>query len=289
MHADRHRASGVIIAGSTFLQLVGFSRNAPIYVNVATQHIPTKGARHSSWRSPDRQNWKNWIPERFQFSKLDSSITVLPMRRPRISKLDPHRSLLLRLWKERVPVADIKRILEKEGCSASPTAITTWFTWRMQAGELPPDKPGIGEASTLAKPGKALLTEPRSLGLLDPVGDEDQQSRVHRVLRILFDPESARDPETVKKTVGPLGLGVPLDNQGEPDFSAYARQLGKRRVRSFGDMDFALLAMWTRKYHEIKNSPQGFGTNYGPQRRQIISLAKKVRADMYAAVGWRWP
>jgi hypothetical protein len=159
----------------------------------------------------------------------------------------------------------------------------------MEAGELPTDKPGIGEASTLAKPGKALLTEPRSLGLLDPASDEDQQSRVHRVLRILFDPESARDPETVKKTVGPLGLGVPLDNQGEPDFSAYARQLGKRRVLSFGDMDFILLAMWSRKYHEIKNSPQGIDTNYGPQRRQIISLAKKVRADMYAAAGRRWP
>lgn len=155
----------------------------------------------------------------------------------------------------------------------------------MEAQELVADKASIGHAAPPTKSGNALPAKPRSLGVLDPVGDEDQQCRVRRALRILFEPESAGEPETVKKSVGPQGLGVPLSDNGDLDFSAYAHQLGKRRVLSFGDMDFVLLAMWTRNFHEITHSQQVNGKHYVRQRRELISLAREVRDDMFAAVG----
>ena len=92
----------------------------------------------------------------------------MPKAPPKSSKLDPHRDLLFRLWKSGVLVAEIKRVLKKQGCSASDTTIKTWFTWRVEAGELPPREPRAGQAVPAVK---ALMAQPRSLGILDPTGD----------------------------------------------------------------------------------------------------------------------
>jgi len=213
---------------------------------------------------------------------MDSSITVLAMRIPKSSKLDTCRSLLFRLWKKGVTVAEIRRMLLKGECKVTDTTLATWFNWKVEAGELPSRKRGAGSASPTP-------TEPRSLGILDPQCDEDRQARMRRILRIILEPEIAGNADEIYRSLGPLGFNLPLDADGEPDFLEYAKRLGKRRVLSIGDMDFVLLAMWSKKFRATLSRPRIPATDSTPavQRRELLKLAGKIRGKMLRSVGCR--
>lgn len=126
-----------------------------------------------------------------------------------------------------------------------------------------------------------------SLGLLDALSDSDQLARAAKILRILWSDERDWDERKIKNAIGAEGIGIPLNRDGEPDFTHYARKLGRKRVKSLGDLDFVIFALWTRKIrqqmpgllHGLKDG--GFVTRY---LRPLFEVALSIRDEMLAAV-----
>lgn len=215
----------------------------------------------------------------FQISSIDGNSPILQRAgmRPRgVSKLDPYRDLLFELWGREVIEAEIRRILLARGCQVSPTTISTWFNRRVEAGEIPPRK------TTMVTPG-SVTPEPASLGLLEEGREDFREAEIARILRVLFERKGGWTASARRWALGPKGFDMPLTPEAEPDFEAYARFIGWRRLNTFGDMDFILFAFWTREFREMDDKL--------PHRRirQLLRIARVIRGRMRDAVGLRTP
>ncbi|MBN8708073.1 MAG: hypothetical protein J0I10_01755 [Verrucomicrobia bacterium] len=72
--------------------------------------------------------------------------------------------------------------------------------------------------------------------------------------------------------------GIPLDEHHEPDYLAYARKLGRQRLRTFGDMDFYLLATWLKPW---RTHPDFGKISW---QMHVLLVAAQLRTDMLKAV-----
>lgn len=184
------------------------------------------------------------------------------------------------MWRENRKISEIHRNLIQQGCGVGRTAVGDWLKRKFESGELPAqvesDPPLNATTHQRAK---------RSLGLLDAVVDSAPVDHLVKILRILWLPGFDWDEGRIRSSLGPQGFGLRFHSDGEPDFSAYAREvLGRRRVGSLGDMDFVLLALWTRKVREFLRAP---ATDFAAARVRstfVLQVAVKIRAEMFAAV-----
>jgi hypothetical protein len=118
---------------------------------------------------------------------------------------------------------------------------------------------------------------------VDPEGEKDFAKWL-RLLRILWEPRANWD-DLLHYTIGPSGLCIPLDRHGEPDFRKFAIVLGKTRLRSFGDADFILLALWTRPLRkELQNQVRDLLESRRRSLR-VVQAARKIRGDMFDSLG----
>lgn len=190
------------------------------------------------------------------------------------SKLNTHRSSILEMRRNGKTIEEIRKFLEGNGVAAGLATISDWLKRNCENPE--PAGPPSGEPDLARRP-------QRSLGLLDGTSDVDHKSRISKILRIIWLPANEWDERKLELTIGAEGFGIPANRDGEPDFTAYARTLGRKRVRTYGDMDFFLLALWTKKVREVCKTPV---PNVAAARRQskfVLEVAAGIRDEMLAA------
>jgi len=196
------------------------------------------------------------------------------------SKIDPHSESVLQMWRENRKISEIHRNLRQQGCGVGRSAVDDWIKSKVESGEL----------SAQVESDPPLKATPHqcdkhSLGLLDAVDDSATVHHLLKVLRILWLPTFDWSEGRIRSSLGPKGFDLRFNSDGEPDFSAYAREvLGRRRVGSLGDMDYVLLALWTRKVREFLRAP---ATDFAAARVRssfVLQVAAKIRAEMLGAV-----
>ena len=184
------------------------------------------------------------------------------------------------MWRENRKISEIHRNLRHLGCGVGRTAVTDWLKRKIESGELrvQADSDPFLNATTHQR-------DKRSFGLLDAVDDSATIDHLLKILRILWLPTFRWDEGTIRSSLGPEGFALRLNRDGEPDFSAYAREvLGRRRVGSLGDMDFVLLALWTREIRELLRTPVTEFPSARVRSNFVLQVAAKIRAEMIVAV-----
>jgi hypothetical protein len=183
------------------------------------------------------------------------------------------------MWRENRKISEIHRNLRQQGCGVGRSAVDDWIKSKVESGEL----------SAQVESDPPLKATPhqrdkRSLGLLDAV-DSATVHHLLKVLRILWLPTFDWSEGRIRSSLGPKGFDLRFNSDGEPDFSAYAREiLGRRRVESLGDMDFVLFALWTRKIRNLMQTP---ATGFAAARLRsncVLEVAVKIRVEMLGAV-----
>ncbi len=196
------------------------------------------------------------------------------------SKLDPYSQAIFTMWRENKTISEIQIELRHQGCGVGRTAVSDWIERKFKSGVL----------SAQVESDPPLKATPhqrdkRSLGLLDAVDDSATVHHLLKVLRILWLPSFDWSEGRIRSSLGPKGFDLRFNSDGEPDFSAYAREvLGRRRVGSLGDMDYVLLALWTRKVREFLRAP---ATDFAAARVRsnfVLQVAAKIRVEMLGAV-----
>jgi len=186
------------------------------------------------------------------------------MRPLGVSKLDPHRNFIEKLVSKGNKPPAIRRELRRIGCSVSLSHLYNW----------------IGGVKLLRQ---GVCTN-SGLSLLGSSGDYDIDVAKLRILKFLFEPDRAWTTDDLRRILGPGTHDVPFTGEGEPDFAGFAIALGKKRVRSFGDTDFVILALWTREIRTLLQSPiEDSATAWVTRSRQIIRVARKIRDEMHSA------
>lgn len=191
------------------------------------------------------------------------------------SKLNAHAESILKLRREKKTIAQIRQALKKRGLDVGYTTLRDWIQ-RHREKVGPPVEEG---------PKGTQHESARSLGLLEATSEEEQFDRMMRSLRIMWLPGHGWTERKVESSLGAEGLGVPLNRDGGPDYAAYAKRLGRKRLKSLGDMDYVLLAMWTKIVREELKTQV---TNFPEARRRsrrVVGIAAEIRDEMFAAVG----
>jgi hypothetical protein len=193
------------------------------------------------------------------------------------SKLNAQAKTILKLRQEKKTIAQIRQALKKGGLAVGYTTLRDWLhRHREKAGQ---------PSGTRTGPKDSRPELRRSLGLLEAASDEERFIGVMGALRILWLPGHDWTERKVENSLGAGSLDIPFNRDGGPDFAAYAKRLGRKRLRSLGDMDFVLLAMWTRTIREEFQTPV---TNFAEARRRsitVLGVAREIRDEMFAAVG----
>lgn len=165
------------------------------------------------------------------------------------------------------------RILRTEGLSRSREAFRRWCHELIAAGTIPAWPPRD-------KRGRPKGKLKRSLDLFES-GDAPTRPELLASL-ILLTPFYKEAPTILCTLVfGEDGLNIPRDSDGEPDFRAYARRLGWRRLQSLGDMDFYLLARWTKGLREriARTRDEAAELNLA-----VLKRALEIRNQMIGAI-----
>lgn len=193
------------------------------------------------------------------------------------SKLNAQAKTILKLREEKKTIEQIRLTLKRGGLPVGYTTLRDWLhRHRKKAGQPSGSQPG---------PKDSQGEPPRSLGLLEVVSDEERFSGMMGTLRILWLQRYEWTESKVENSLGSGSLGIPFNRDGGPDFADYAKRLGRKRLRSLGDMDFVLLAMWTRTIRKEFQTPV---TNFAEARRRskvVVGVAREIRDEMRAAVG----
>lgn len=109
-----------------------------------------------------------------------------------------------------------------------------------------------------------------------PDSIEERFNSMMGTLRILWLPGHDWTERQVESSLGAGSLGIPLNRDGGPDFASYGKQLGRKRLRTLGDMDFVLLAMWTKTVRGVLQTPV---TNFAEARRRsrtVVGVALEI-------------
>lgn len=194
------------------------------------------------------------------------------------SKLNPYGESILRMRGEGKSIAEILQFLKREGVAAAQSTVSDWLlNHPMPKEEQPPiGRPPIEPV--------AAIRDQHSFGLFEAGDDQEQFDRVSKLLRVLWLPAWEWDESRIEFSIGEDGFQIPLTRDGEPDFSEYARTLGRKRVRTLGDMDYVLLSMWTRKVRALRRTN---ATNFRTARvrsRRVLTAAAEIRVEMLDAV-----
>jgi hypothetical protein len=190
------------------------------------------------------------------------------------SKLNRHGDTILQMRRDKRTIAEILRFLRQEGVSAGQSTVSDWLKRRME--EPPKTEPASGEPEV---PNQT----PRSLGLLAGGDNLEEFGNLLKILRIIWLSNRDWEESHVATSVGPEGYGIPLNRDGEPDFTAFARKIGRKRVKSYGDMDFFLLALWTRKVRETCRTPVSDFMTARRRSKLVLEVAAGIRDEMFSA------
>lgn len=190
------------------------------------------------------------------------------------SKLNRHGDTILQMRRDKRTIAEILRFLRQEGVSAGQSTVSDWLKRRME--EPPKTEPASGEPEV---PNQT----PRSLGLLAGGDNLEEFGNLLKILRIFWLSNRDWEESHVATSVGPEGYGIPLNRDGEPDFTAFARKIGRKRVKSYGDMDFFLLALWTRKVRETCRTPVSDFMTARRRSKLVLEVAAGIRDEMFSA------
>jgi hypothetical protein len=196
------------------------------------------------------------------------------------SKLNAQAETVLKLRQEKKTIEQIRQVLKKGGLDVGYTTLRDWI--HRNCGKVSPPS---GAPSVRQAPKNFQCESLYSLGLLDAASDEERLNGMMGILRILWLQRYEWTESKVENSLGAGSLGIPFNRDGGPDFAAYAKRLGRKRLRSLGDMDFVLLGMWTKTIREVLRSPV---TNFAEARRRskaVTGVAREIRDEMFAAVG----
>lgn len=207
------------------------------------------------------------------FAKTDTGNCRFSMRILGKSKLNPHGDTILQMRRDEKTIAEILLYLRQEGVSTGQSTVSDWLQSHSE------------QLVSAQSEGKRVQKNPAqcSFGLLNCLSDAEKFSQTAGILRILWLPDHDWDEQKIARSIGAEGFGIPLNRDGEPDFTAFARKLGRRRVRTYGDMDFFLLALWSRKIRELCRTPV---SNFADARRRsklVLEIAQGIREEMLAA------
>lgn len=193
------------------------------------------------------------------------------------SKLNAQAKTILRLRQEKMTIAQIRQALNKDGLAVGYTTLRDWLDRHREEGDKP--------SGAQPRPRYSQPELQRSLGLLEAASDVERSHRVIGALRILWLPGHDWTESSVESSLGAGSLDIPFNRDGGPDFTAYAKRLGRKRLKSLGDMDFVLLAMWTRIIRKELQTPV---TNFAEARRRsatVLGVAREIHDEMFASVG----
>lgn len=192
----------------------------------------------------------------------------------RFSKIEPHREFLMGLWNHDETISCMQRALAKKGCAVAYETLRGWLRREIQAGGFPARKKSrIGRPTKRAK-------EAVSLGLLpNDDGDNDKRDQMQFLLWNLHAGNPLATGANNALAFRVQQTGIPLTDEDEPDYVEYAKQLGARRVRTLGDMDYYLLASWLKEW---RSHPK-YGTS--SWQSEVLLAAARLRAEMLTAVG----
>lgn len=196
------------------------------------------------------------------------------------SKLNAQAETVLKLRQEKKTIEQIRQVLKKGGLYVGYTTLRDWIHRNCGKVSAPSDARSIRQV-----PKDSQRDSLHSLGLLEAACDEERFDRMMRILRILWLPGHDWTERKVENSLGAESLGVPFNRDGGPDFVAYAKRLGRKRLKSLGDMDFVLFAIWTKAVREVFKTPV---TNFAEARRRsktVVEVAREIRDEMFAAVG----
>lgn len=191
------------------------------------------------------------------------------------SKLDPYAEKILKLRKRGKTIEEILSALK---INVGYTTLRDWLC-RREDGEA------SQELSHTVQPSTAKQS-PVSLGLLDALSDAEQFAVATGGLRIFWYGKPDWSKLALKDALE--GVGIPSKADGEPDFAGFAKILKRERVKTLGDMDYVVLAFWTR---EIRSQMPGLvhriqeGGFVRRQLRPVFLVAKDIRGEMLTAVG----
>jgi hypothetical protein len=189
------------------------------------------------------------------------------MREKGVSRLDAYRAMIEVHLRNGVSVAEIRRRLQDAGCKITHTALSGWIKGHFE--KTTPSESQLG-----------------SLGLLDdlPSDGEGDKGRRLFLLRILLEPEILQDPEQLSKMLKNVSFVIPV-KYGEPSFTEYARSLGRVRLNALGDMDYILLAMWTKPMREMMTRGKVVDPlEWRRRARRLIEVAFQIREEMRSAI-----
>lgn len=194
------------------------------------------------------------------------------------SKLNAQAKTILKLRQEKKTIAQIRQVLKKGGLDVGYTTLRDWIHRNCGNVSLPFDASSVRQV-----PKDSRVVSPHSLGLLEAASNEERFNSMMGILRILWLPGHDWTERQVESSLGAGSLGIPLNRDGGPNLASYAKKLGRKRLRSLGDMDFVLLAMWT-----VRGMLQTPVTNFAEARRRsrtVVGVALEIRDEMFAAVG----
>ena len=199
----------------------------------------------------------------------EPSFPEVPSRRR--SKLETYRSTITHWWTEDKSTRSICLALAQMGCTVAYETLRSWINREVRDGRLPERaKSRVGRPSRQTR-------APVSLGLL-PTGQPDDPSDTMQFL--VWNLHAAKPLESGLLDAKVFALqetGIPLDEHHEPDYLAYARKLGRQRLRTFGDMDFYLLATWLKPW---RTHPDFGKISW---QMKVLRVAAKLRVVMLKA------
>jgi len=166
------------------------------------------------------------------------------------------------------------RTLHPQGLSRSRDPFRKWCLELVNSKKIPP----WPQRDNRGRPKGRLKT---SLDLLERFEDFQFEDAIRAALRPLvrFGTNSCFPP--IALALGDDGLGVPRTIAGEPDFRRYALDLGHRRVRTIGDMDFYFMARWSKELREkIVQCEQ----DVDDLNVTALRMAREIRRQMLEAV-----
>lgn len=206
------------------------------------------------------------------------------------SIIDPYRDQVVAACIKNATDAEIHRILKLAGCGVGRERVRSWLIDETKAGRIPPrtfhvrrgrrpmKEPKQGSPSSKVK---------RSLDLLEHIDKQDFPARDAALL--ILTPYSSKPPNSqqARLVLGTYGMDIPEGGDEEPDFAAYAQQIGSRRIQTFGDMDYYLLARWTK---DLRQEIPSTREEAEQLNINVLKRAREIRQTMLnAARGTRKP
>jgi len=183
-----------------------------------------------------------------------------------MSKIEPHRRLVEEKWRSELSINQIHKMILALGTSVARETLRKWIVREVSLTRLPSRRP----ANSGRKPRNDKGV---SLGILSYWAQP--KKRLRPTLIFLMHSFGLPIPHDQALLVC-KELGIPSVG-GVPCLDAYAKMLGKRRILTFGDLDFYALAYCLTDWQTIlRNDPFKGPIEYEHVLDEALKLKRRM-------------